>query len=504
MTHDPLFEKLQRLRAGAPPRVLDLFAGCGGLSLGFRRAGCQILGGVEIEPDAARSHALNLFRDRPAEEREVHGRPHDITATGPTELLAGWGIAPDAGSIDLLIGGPPCHAFTRVGRAKLRSTLQHPEAFKIDPRARLYRNYLAFVEELQPLALAMENVPDIMNWGGRNVAEEICDALDKMGYRCRYTMLNAAAYGVPQMRERFFLVGFRRELGVLPTFPAPSHRLTLPSGYHHARQVALRVVRSRDLDAPPVRYVEPPEPGAVTRGPVTTREAIDDLPPITGHLDGTIKRGIRRLDGEIPYAAPTSLSDYARDMRSWPGLPAEEVLRDHVIRSLSSRDPRIFRAMEPGAEYPRAHEIATRLFRRQLAAREARGEHLLPHHVAYQELLKAYVPPYDPKKFPNKWRKLDPEAPARTLMAHLGKDSYSHIHYSSEQARAISVREAARLQSFPDGFRFAGAMNAAFRQIGNAVPPLLAFALASAVVPALRRAAESYEVAASAGIRAVP
>ncbi len=89
--------------------------------------------------------------------------------------------------------------------------------------------------------------------------------------------------------------------------------------------------------------------------------------------------------------------------------------------------------------------------------------------------------PYDPGKFPNKWWKLDPKRPSRTLTAHIGKDTYSHIHYDSRQARTISVREAARLQSFPDGFQFAGAMNAAFRQIGNAVPPLLSFAVAKQV-----------------------
>jgi DNA (cytosine-5)-methyltransferase 1 len=89
--------------------------------------------------------------------------------------------------------------------------------------------------------------------------------------------------------------------------------------------------------------------------------------------------------------------------------------------------------------------------------------------------------PYDPDKFPNKWWKLDRERPVRTLMAHLGKDSYSHIHFDSEQARPISVREAARLQSFPDGFVFDGSMNPALRQIGNAVPPLLAYAVAMAM-----------------------
>ncbi len=87
------------------------------------------------------------------------------------------------------------------------------------------------------------------------------------------------------------------------------------------------------------------------------------------------------------------------------------------------------------------------------------------------ERTAAMVPPYDPTKFPNKWRKLERDFPSRTLLAHLSHDTYSHIHYDSEQARTISVREAARLQSFPDGFEFCGAMNAAFGQIGNAVPP---------------------------------
>src|SRR5438874_10999281 len=88
------------------------------------------------------------------------------------------------------------------------------------------------------------------------------------------------------------------------------------------------------------------------------------------------------------------------------------------------------------------------------------------------------VPPHNPGTFPNRWRKLDPRAPAPTLMALLGQDGYTHIHPDGVQARVISVREAARLQSFPDGFRFAGGMNAALRQIGNAVPPLVAAAMA--------------------------
>jgi DNA (cytosine-5)-methyltransferase 1 len=107
-----------------------------------------------------------------------------------------------------------------------------------------------------------------------------------------------------------------------------------------------------------------------------------------------------------------------------------------------------------------------------------------PGTEKFEAVRRSFVPPYDPEKYPNKWWKMAPGRPSRTLMAHLGKDSYSHIHYS--QPRVLTVREAARLQSFPDGFLFCGRMNSAFRQIGNAVPPLLAFAIARALVAQLR------------------
>jgi DNA (cytosine-5)-methyltransferase 1 len=138
--------------------------------------------------------------------------------------------------------------------------------------------------------------------------------------------------------------------------------------------------------------------------------------------------------------------------------------------------------MRPGDQYPKAFQYALDLFAERLREYERRGIRLREGGAEYEELRRKIVPPYDPGKFPNKWRKMEADQPARTLMAHLGKDSYSHIHYESEQARTISVREAARLQSFPDGFRFAGTMNPAFRQIGNAVPPLLANALAHEIL----------------------
>lgn len=128
------------------------------------------------------------------------------------------------------------------------------------------------------------------------------------------------------------------------------------------------------------------------------------------------------------------------------------------------------------------------MFQERLASARAKGEKLTEGSASYKALWDSIVPPYDVSKFPNKWRKMWRDQPARTLMAHLGKDSYSHIHYDSKQARTISVREAARLQSFPDGFRFSGTMNPAFKQIGNAVPPLMAKALADHMMQTIKQA----------------
>jgi DNA (cytosine-5)-methyltransferase 1 len=179
-------------------------------------------------------------------------------------------------------------------------------------------------------------------------------------------------------------------------------------------------------------------------------------------------------------------------MRQWPQFVSRGFVMDHVTRCLSERDYRLFRRMKPGDEYPEAYKLAEHLFHRALQERKTRG----PISAAAKRDLRAdYVPPYDPHKFPNKWRKLEPDKPARTLMAHLGKDTYSHIHYDSRQARVISVREAARLQSFPDGFEFAGTMNPAFRQIGNSVPPLLSYALATTLMSVLRAGVEAEALA---------
>ena len=480
-----VLSKIARLRHGGVPRVLDLFAGCGGLSLGFQAAGFEIAAAVEFDPAAAASHGANFH---PGDPR--HAVARDITRLTPEHLADELELGDVVSAVDVIVGGPPCQAFARVGRSKLREIDEHPEAFKHDPRARLYLEYLHYVEAFRPLALLMENVPDILNHGGQNVAEETCEVLREKGYVAGYTLLNASYFGVPQMRERMILVAYRKELGVEVSFPAPTHYMKLPPGYAGSRQVALKFLSGLKPDEA-VSYVEAPSPDPALPPAVTAQDALSDLPPITLHLEGKLRRGARRFEDLIAYdRAPSGI--YGTLMRTWPGYANHEGLRDHVIRYLP-RDWKLFARLNPGDQYPEAHRHAVVMFNEELARLVRRGKAPAAGSDAWNDLWDSFVPPYDVGKFPNKWRKMEPDLPARTLMAHLGKDSYSHIHYDSAQARTISVREAARLQSFPDGFVFCGTMNPAFRQIGNAVPPLLGKAIATEMMSTLQTALQRRE-----------
>ncbi|MEQ6916284.1 DNA cytosine methyltransferase [Halomonas aquatica] len=476
-------QKIQRLRDGEAPRVLDLFAGCGGISLGFQAAGFKNVGAVEFDPAAARSHAMNFHRDASDTMKEVHGQARDIVQTEPVDLLREFGLEGDPTEhVDVVVGGPPCQSFARVGRAKLREVAEHPEAYLNDPRGNLYLRYLHYVQELSPVAILMENVPDVLNYGGHNIAEEVCEALRDLGYDARYTMLNAVFYGVPEMRERMFLVAFRKELSCTDWFPDPSHWINLPRGYHGSRQVAMKTIKQDLLDDETRFFVDPPEPEPAGFKPaVTAKQALSDLAPIADDSEQKLKKGPRRFDLLTHYSQSARLNEFQRAMRHWPDFEAGEGVYDHVIRYLP-RDYKIFARMKPGDQYPQAFRLASEMFEERLNEIErVEGKRPSEGSARFEKEKKNFIPPYDPGKFPNKWRKMESDQPARTLMAHLGKDSYSHIHYDSRQARTISVREAARLQSFPDGFIFQGPMNPAFRQIGNAVPPLMARALAEKI-----------------------
>jgi DNA (cytosine-5)-methyltransferase 1 len=490
--------KLTRIHNGAKPRVLDLFAGAGGLSLGFHTAGFDITAAVEIEPNAAMTHARNFYKTLSENELSIHSQSRDIVTTDPEELMIDYGFEDFSDAIDVIVGGPPCQAFARVGRAKLREVADHPEAFLQDPRGNLYLRFIYYVEKLKPLAILMENVPDALNYGGHNIAEETCEFLSlEIGYRCAYTLLNSAYYGVPQMRERMFLIAYAPELEVTSVqFPSPTHWIDLPYGYEGTRSVALNGFKrgDRQLDLFEDSYFLPPKkPDDNLPAAISAEDALSDLPPIYAQelLDrNLLKRGVQDPMDTVTYPYDRSLNWYAYLMRHWHGFENENTVTGHIIRFLP-RDYKLFARMEHGDQYPELHRLSIKMFREELERRITRNENIPGNLAEVRKLWREYVPPYDPGKFPNKWRKMEATKPARTLMAHIGKDTYSHIHYDSNQARTISVREAARLQSFPDGFIFAGKMNSAFKQIGNAVPPLLAYYIASEVKQVFKQKAEN-------------
>ncbi|WP_319418972.1 DNA cytosine methyltransferase [Pleurocapsa sp. FMAR1] len=460
-------------------RFLDLFAGCGGMSLGFTYAGFDLRGGIEVDSTAIKTHANNFFRHSDESTLKRHSVSQDITKLSPEKFMKEILCETNPfGLIDVIVGGPPCQAFARIGRAKLREIMDHPEAFLTDERASMYLHYLRYVEFFRPLAIVIENVPDIMNYGGTNIAEGIAFSLEKIGYESRYTIMNSAHYGVPQMRQRFFLMATRKDLEIIPEFPMCTHYVKLPQGYCNAHMVALGGIEMPTLfnsESIKHHYITPPKLDPNLPEAVSVQQALHDIPPINV---GSITKGARKFNKLAKYSDHGQISDYAKLMRQWPKFESKEGIFDHVTRYLP-RDYKIFRKMNPGDQYPEAYKIAEQIFEKALTEYELiTGISLQKHSSQFEELRAKFVPPYDPGKFPNKWRKMEADAPSRTLTAHIGKDTYSHIHYDSEQSRVISVREAARLQSFPDGFKFEGAMNAAFKQIGNAVPPLQAFAIA--------------------------
>ena len=478
-------DKLQRIQNGGEIRYMDMFAGCGGISLGFLTAGFTPVASIEMDPWAAKSHGANFGSRSVGGDQEAHHASRDAVTETADTVFGDLGLtgATDR-QIDVLVGGPPCQAFARVGRAKLREQARLREevsadqAFLVDGRVSLWERYVTFIRATKPVALLMENVPDILNHGGTNVAELVSKSLADVGYDVAYTLLNSVWYGVPQMRERMILVGIHRSAGIKPRFPLPTHHLVLPSGYTSSKNAARRVLKAEG--SAHHRWI--PDPAPDSPAATSASEALADLPPRFARellSSGAIRRGAKDPAEPVEYTTKDPATAYSRLMREWKGF-ATKSTTGHVFRYLP-RDYKIFAEIQPGWEYPQVHAYVEQKIANWLASRKERGLSTDPRNPDVSSYITAWRIPYDPGKFPNKWWKLRADAPVRTLMAHLGKDSYSHIHFDSDQARTITVREAARLQSFPDGFVFKGSMNPAFKQIGNAVPPLFAYAIARGI-----------------------
>lgn len=440
------------------PTVLDLFSGAGGMALGFEAAGARCVGAVEIDAAAAATFRATFANENAVVFGGVDEGDMAVRAAG--EILSGLAEPPD-----LVVGGPPCQGFSRIGRAKRRSLLGVEDRVKYNgedqDRSLLYRQFLRVVAAARPTAFVIENVHAIRDApGGIDMAARIARESADLGYNVRYFLLNAAWYGVPQQRWRIFFVGLRRDLGsgAIPRPPKRTHTFgpNLPEGCSAPEDPWM-------IAGAQIPQVESPLPA------VTVREALGDLPRHTGHLKNQPPDECRLPTRGVPAQA-------AAILRDWPGRPGPETVSGNWYRS-TPRDYDTFRDMAHGDVYPQAVAIAYCRAWRDMLTESSDGSAVDPESVRARR-----IPPYRVDAFDEKWGKLVPNQPSWTVTAHLSKDGYSHIHYDSTQARTITIREAARLQSFPDAVEFHGSFGAQLRQIGNAVPPLLARAVAQEVM----------------------
>ena len=484
-------KKIKRIQNGASPRVLDIFSGCGGIALGFKLAGYEIVAGLDSDREAMATWWHN-FHPELAQNNSLFAAA-DITKTHPERFFKALGMPGMQNDIDVLCGGPPCQAYSRIGLAKLRSLNGH-NAHLDDPRGDLYEDYLRFVRRTRPLAILIENVPDSVSYGGENIPELISSRLSRSDYDydVAWTVLDAVEYGVPQFRERVIILAIHRELGIRPSFPAPTHqsawlgaKAEMPRGMRG--RAAIELLRRFAKTGEGRYFIAPPPATAELMPAVSVGEALDDLPEIrTLTPSNPLPPGCSSVAQLLPYKLARPLNDFQRLMRNWPGFETNGWVSGNVVRN-TPRDFPIFQRMKEGDQYLQAVEIAMGLFRAICVAEEGRlGRSLKRGEIA--RIKKASVPPYAMDKFESKWWMLTRDKPSHTVTAHLQYDTYSHIHYDTNQARAVSAREAARLQSFPDGFRVLGNRGDVFCHIGNAVPPLLAAGIARELLKSLMHA----------------
>lgn len=435
------------------PKIVDLFSGCGGLTLGFEKAGFDIVAGVELMPEACQTISYNLDYRYGKEQTHICG---DITEIDAEIFKDRFG---EEGCI--VIGGPPCQAYSLAGRAKLKS-LGDDRINTNDARGYLYQDFLRFVYDLDAKGVVMENVPESTNFGDMNIPEIVCKSLEDHGYKAFWTILNAADYGVPQLRERVIVFGVKKDIANDVKLPIPTHKC--PNDYQTQYQKRLESFSQNQ------HFRVPNSAENAQKNWVTVGEAFSDLPILFPSADS--KYRAVKLNEEMDYRSVPQ-NDFQNIMRTWYGQESFGASAN-AFRN-NKRDFAIFERMNQGDNYTVASAIADELFEK-----EAKIFGYEPRTTDYLKLKKKMVPVYDRDKFDNKWKRLEENRPSHTLVAHLSKDTYSHIHPT--EPRGISVREAARIQSFPDDFFFDCSMGDAYKQIGNAVPPLLAYAVAKSML----------------------
>lgn len=404
---------------------IDLFAGAGGLSEGFIRAGFTPIAHIEMN-----KYACDTLRSRMAyhylkqhnrleeyikylKEKQEGESGQKLWEKVPDEVidsvinkeisdetLADIFIKVDKlkgnKQVDFIIGGPPCQAYSIVGRAR------DPKNMKKDPRNFLYKYYLQFLKRYEPKMFVFENVPGILSAQNGIHLENILKGIDKAGYKIELKKLKASDYGVLQNRERVIIVGWRKEL---------------------------------NLKYPELEKEENPYK--------ILPDLFSDLPER--------QQGEGSLTDIVQYVAPATGYLQQSKVRNSLDFTTQHIARPHNLIDL---------------------EIYKRAIKLWLEKKARLNYVDLPPELQKHNNKQAFL---------NRFQVVNHEGCCHTVVAHIAMDGHYYIYPSLKQIRSITVREAARIQSFPDDYYFEGSRTAAFKQIGNAVPVILAEKIANKI-----------------------
>ena len=411
--------------------VLDLFSGAGGLSEGFFRSEATFVGHVEID-----KYACETLKTRTAYWNLKNQNKIDIYYNYLQKKISRddlWNIGGVLNSkdvinteisdntfdeivktvkenlknkkkrkLDLIIGGPPCQAYSVVGRARMK------EAVLCDPRNYLYKYYVRFLEEFQPKMFVFENVPGILSAANGRHFQDIKDAIDKAGYHMELQELIASDYGVLQDRKRIIIIGWKK----------------------NKRQ----------------KYYKYPEFEKI-ENKYLVKDVLEDLPET---------KPDNMIEGKGLYKSKPGSYLIEANIRD----ENFDILTQHETRMHNERDLEIYKEAINAW-----NKDKKRLCYKELAQRR-------PELCTHK----------NKTSFTNRFNVIKADQPAsHTILAHMAMDGHYYIHPDIKQLRSLSVREAARLQSFPDDFYFEGPRSSQFRQIGNAVPPKMAEQIAKKI-----------------------
>ncbi|MDP3444678.1 MAG: DNA cytosine methyltransferase [Ignavibacteria bacterium] len=408
---------------------IDLFAGAGGLSEGFKRAGFEPVAHVEMMEAACytmRTRSAYYFLKENGFESKYHAYLRDditrdqLYQNIPKEILDAVIHAPigkdtndsifkkidqnlnGKREVDLIIGGPPCQAYSLVGRARSETNMQR------DPRNFLYVQYAEYLERYQPKMFVFENVLGLKSAGNGIHLKNMERLFNKKGYSIELFTVNARQFGVLQNRRRIIIIGWKMDF--IPN---------LPDLENHKMEFKTQIGR-----------------------------LFEDLPELQAG-EGVEK--FRRYEKEA--------DEYLYQSHIRNGM---DIVTQHVARPHTERDLEIYK-------------IAVDKWN---SKRE---------RLSYTDLPDRLQTHRNTKSFFDRFKVVaDNLEYSQTVVAHIAKDGHYYIHPDIEQNRSLTVREAARLQSFPDDFYFEGASTrgqrtASFTQIGNAVPPLMGYKIAKKI-----------------------